>query len=597
MTRIESIRNFSIIAHIDHGKSTLADRLIELTETVEKREMQDQLLDSMEIERERGITIKSQTIAMNYNYQGKDYHINMIDTPGHVDFSYEVSRALKACEGVLLVVDATQGVQAQTIANTYMAVDEGCKIIPVINKIDLPTADIDGCRDQINSILGIDASDAIEISAKSGFGVKEIIETIIKQIPSPTGEPEKPLKALIVDSWYDNYKGVVMVIKVVDGSIKASDELYLMGSGSKLSAGEIGLFKPKPISCSILTTGMVGYIASGIKDLSSIGVGDTLTNCANPAKERIEGYKQVKPIVFAGIYPEDPDNYDKLKEALEKLKLNDASISYEPETSNSLGFGFRIGFLGMLHMDISKERIERENNISVVITSPTVAYHVFYTNGSDKYAVNPNDFDDRSRIASIKEPIIKITILVPSQFIGNIMKILEERRGEMQNLSYITENQAMITYIVPLHEIITDFYDQLKSLSKGMASFDYEAFGEKESDLVKVDILINSSKIDALSFVSIKSKAYTKGRDIIKRLQKLIPRQLFEVSIQAAIGGKIIAKERVSAMRKNVTAKCYGGDITRKRKLLEKQKAGKKRMKRFGTVLVPTETFITLFRR
>jgi len=451
----------------------------------------------------------------------------MIDTPGHVDFSYEVSRALKSMRRRNFSVDATQGVQAQTIANTYMAVEENCKIIPVINKVDLPSADVDGCKSQIDSILGIDASDAIEISAKTGLGVKNVIEAIILQIPPPTGRPEKPLKALVIDSWYDNYKGVVMVIKVVDGCIKEGEEIYLMGSGSKLTAGEIGYSNRKPISTGILTTGMVGYIASGIKELSSIGVGDTLTNCANPAKEKIEGYKQVKPIVFAGIYPEDPDNYDRLKEALEKLKLNDDSINYEPETSNSLGFGFRIGFLGMLHMDISRERIERENSIAVVVTSPTVAYHMFYTNGSDKYAVNPNDFDDRSKIASIKEPIIKITILVPSQFIGNIMKILEERRGTMENLSYITENQAALTYIVPLHEIITDFYDQLKSLSKGMASFDYEAFGEKESDLVKVDILINGSKIDALSFVSIKSKAYIAGRDIIKRLQKLIPRQLF----------------------------------------------------------------------
>jgi len=597
LSKLSCIRNFSIIAHIDHGKSTLADRLIELTGTVEKRDMKEQLLDSMELERERGITIKSQTILMRYLYNNENYYLNMIDTPGHVDFSYEVSRALRASEGVLLVVDATQGVQAQTIANAYMAIEAGCKVIPVINKIDLQSADVEGCKEQIRFMIGIDAAEAIEISAKSGKGVDRIIESIIKQIPPPVGDKTAPLKTLIVDSWYDNYKGVVMVTRIMDGSIKSEDKLFLMGTKTELTATEVGVFKPKPVSIGELSTGMVGYVASGIKDISLARVGDTLTHFNNRTEKKIVGYSEAKPIVFAGIYPENPENYDKLKEAIKKLKLNDAAISYEPETSNSLGFGFRCGFLGMLHLDISKERIEREHGIPIVVTSPTVAYHIYYTDESESYAVSPNDFDDRSRIRFIKEPIVKITILVPSCFIGNIMKLLDERRGIQKEIEYITERQAKLVYTVPLSEIITDFYDNLKSLSKGMASFDYEQHEEQRSDLVKVDILINGNKTDSLSFVSVRQKVYSSGREILEKLRALIPRQLFEVSIQAAIGGKIIAKERIAPLRKNVTSKCYGGDITRKRKLLEKQKEGKKRMKKLGKVLIPTEAFITLLRR
>jgi len=593
---ISYIRNFSIIAHIDHGKSTLADRFIELTGAVEKREMKEQILDSMELERERGITIKSQTVLMSYRHKNKTYYLNMIDTPGHVDFSYEVSRAMRASEGVLLLVDATQGVQAQTIANAYMAIEAGCKIIPVINKIDLKSADVTKCKNQITSMIGIDASSAVEISAKTGEGVVGLLERVVELVPAPIGNKQAPLRALVVDSWYDNYKGVVMLVRVMDGNIKSEDKLFLMGTMTELTATEIGVFKPKPSPVYELSAGMVGYVASGIKDISRARVGDTLTEL-NRKAEKITGYQQAKQIVFAGIYPENPENYDKLKEAIEKLKLNDASISYEPETSGSLGFGFRCGFLGMLHLDIFRERIEREYNLPIVVTSPTVAYHIYYTDGSQRYAINPNDFDNKSRISCIKEPIVKVSILVPSAFIGNIMKLLEERRGVQKQIEYITEKQTKLVYVAPLSEIITDFYDKLKSASKGMASFDYEEYEEKQSDLVKVDLLVNGRKTDSLSFVSVRSKAYRRAREMLIKLRELIPRQLFEVSLQAAIGGKIIAKERIAPLRKNVTSKCYGGDITRKRKLLEKQKEGKKRMKKLGKVLIPTEAFVTLLRR
>ena len=584
------IRNFSIIAHIDHGKSTLADRILELTGAVSKREMKDQLLDSMDLERERGITIKLNAVRLMY----KGYTLNLIDTPGHVDFSYEVSRSLAACEGALLVVDAAQGIEAQTLANLYLAMDNDLTIIPVINKIDLPNADIPKVKKELIEVLGFRDEDIILCSAKTGEGVSEIIDAVINKIPAPKVNTNLPTRALIFDSFFDSYRGVVLLVKVVDGKIKIGDKIKMMATGSIYEVTELGVHTPKIEKLDELKSGEVGFICASIKDISSIAVGDTITLVSNPASTPIKGYKKVQPMVFSGIFPIEASKFDELKEALNKLKLNDASLSIEPENSVALGFGFRIGFLGLLHMDVIISRIEREFNIGIIATSPSVIYHVTLTSGEIVDIDSPNKMPDRAKISDIAEPYIYTSIISPSEYVGPIMELCQNKRGIYKSMEYIDRTRVNLHYEIPLSEIVYDFYDKLKSISKGYASFDYELCGYKSSNLVKMDIMLNGEVVDALSVIVHKDFAYSKGRAIVGKLKELIPRQMFQIPIQASIGSKVIARENISAMRKNVLAKCYGGDVSRKRKLLEKQKEGKKRMKVVGSVEVPGEAFLAV---
>ena len=584
------IRNFSIIAHIDHGKSTLADRILELTGAVSKREMKDQLLDSMDLERERGITIKLNTVRLNY----KGYTLNLIDTPGHVDFSYEVSRSLAACEGALLVVDAAQGIEAQTLANLYLAMDNDLTIIPVINKIDLPNADIPKVKKELIEVLGFRDEDIILCSAKTGDGVTDILDAVLSRINPPQVNLDLPTRALIFDSFFDSYRGVVLLVKVVDGKIKIGDKIKMMATDSIYEVTELGVHTPKALKLDELKSGEVGFITASIKDISSIAVGDTITLVSNIASTPIKGYKKMLPMVFSGIFPIEPNKYDELKEALNKLKLNDASLSIEPENSVALGFGFRIGFLGLLHMDVIMTRIEREFNIGIIATSPSVIYHVTLTSGEVVDIDSPNKMPDRAKISDIEEPYIYTSIITPSEYVGPIMELCQNKRGIYKSMEYIDQTRVNIHYEIPLSEIVYDFYDKLKSISKGYASFDYELCGYKSSNLVKMDIMLNGEVVDALSVIVHKDFAYSKGRAIVGKLKELIPRQMFQIPIQASIGSKVIARENISAMRKNVLAKCYGGDVSRKRKLLEKQKEGKKRMKVVGSVEVPQEAFLAV---
>lgn len=591
------IRNFSIIAHIDHGKSTLADRIIEYTGAIDKREMKKQLLDSMDIERERGITIKAQTVRLYYDADDQNrYQLNLIDTPGHVDFTYEVSRSLSACEGALLVVDASQGVEAQTIANAYMAIDQNLELIPVINKIDLPNADVERVKKEIEEIIGIDASNAIAASAKDGIGTKEILESIVKNIPPPKGDPQKPLKAVVFDSWYDSYQGVVVLIRVIDGSISKGDRIKFMATSKEYEVDSLGVFTPKSVEVSSLSTGEVGYFIAGIKTLKDVKIGDTVTFAKNPTDRPFPGFKNIKPVVFCGFYPVDPKDYEDLKDALEKLMLNDSSISFEPENSMALGFGFRCGFLGLLHMEIIQERLEREFDLNLITTAPTVVYKVTKTDGSKIDVDNPAKLPPVGEIEYIEEPIINATIVVPNDFVGNVIQLLQQRRGIQKNMHYASSTRVILEYELPLSEVVIDFYDKLKSASKGYASFDYEHAGYKVSELTKLDILINGEPVDALSIIVHKDQAYYKGRELVDKMKDVIPRQMFDIAIQAALGNKIIARSTVKAFRKNVTAKCYGGDITRKKKLLEKQKEGKKRMRKIGKVDVPQEAFLAILK-
>ena len=590
----ENIRNFSIIAHIDHGKSTLADRLLELTGAVSKREMKDQILDNMDLERERGITIKLNAVKLNYKYKDEDYVINLIDTPGHVDFSYEVSRSLAACEGAILVVDAAQGIEAQTLANLYLAMEQDLTIIPVINKIDLPNADIPRVKKELMDVLGFNENDIILCSAKTGEGVQDILDAVIEKIPEPKINLDKPTRALIFDSYFDPYRGVVLLVKLVDGKIKIGDTIKMMATNSNFEVVELGVHTPKEEKHSELKSGEVGYIAASIKDISTVSVGDTITVVGREATEPIKGYKKMKPMVFSGIFPTEPNRYEELKEALIKLKLNDAALSFEPETSEALGFGFRIGFLGLLHMDVIITRIEREFNIGIIATSPSVVYEVTLTDGSIVNVDAPSKMPEKTKINFIKEPYIYTNIIAPSEYIGAIMELCQNKRGIYKSVDYIDATRIDVHYEIPLSEIVYDFYDRLKSTTKGYASFDYELCGYKESSLVKMDILLNGEIVDALSVIIHKDFAYPKGRAIVKKLRELIPRQMFQIPIQASIGSKIIARENISALKKNVLAKCYGGDVSRKRKLLEKQKEGKKRMKMVGTVEVPQEAFLAV---
>lgn len=591
-----NIRNFCIIAHIDHGKSTLADRLIEKTGAVATRDMSDQLLDSMDLERERGITIKLTPTRMYYTLDGEDYILNLIDTPGHVDFTYEVSRSLAACEGAILIVDASQGVEAQTIANTYLAIDNNLEILPVINKIDLPSADVNRCRKEIEDVLGIYAQDCPAISAKDGTNIEEVIKQIIEKIPSPKGDINSPLKALIFDSLYDNFKGAICFVRIFDGQVKIGDKIKMMKTDKVYEVTEVGIFTPKMKEMEILSSGDVGYICASIKNLSDTKVGDTITNAINPTKEPLPGYKDVQPVVFSGIFPVDGAKYEDLKDALEKLKLNDASLKFSPENSVALGFGFRCGFLGLLHMEIITERLEREFGLEIITTAPSVSYNVYKTNGEMIEVSNPSMLPPQAEIERIEEPMIKLEIYTPPNYVGAIMELCQDRRGEFIDMQYLEKTRVVLKYNMPLAEMIYDFFDNLKSRTKGYASLDYEVYGFKPSELVRLDILLNGEPCDALSMIIHKDKAYSRGRQIAEKLKKIIPRQLFEVPIQACIGGKVIARETVSAMRKDVLAKCYGGDISRKRKLLEKQKAGKKRMRQFGSVELPAETFISILK-
>ena len=592
------IRNFSIIAHIDHGKSTLADRLIEMTGVLSKREMSEQVLDNMDIEKERGITIKSQAIRMKYNAKdGHTYELNLIDTPGHVDFNYEVSRSLAACEGAVLVVDSTQGVEAQTLANVYLALDNNLEIVPVINKIDLPSARPDEVKNEIENIIGIPAGDAPCISAKTGLNVEDVLEKIVTDIPAPSGDGEAPLKALIFDSIYNDYKGALAYVRIKDGTVKIGDEIRLMSTNKHFTVTEVGYFEPgKYEPADELTAGEVGYIAASIKSLSDIRVGDTITNNENPADEPLPGYKKVNPMVYCGLYPMDGSDYENLKVALEKLQLNDAALEYEPETSSALGSGFRCGFLGLLHLEIIEERLDREFDLSLITTAPSVIYKVYKTDGEVVEIYNPSDLPPQTQINKIEEPYVDASIMVPKDFVGNVMTLCQDRRGIYVDMQYLDENRVTLKYELPLNEIIYDFFDSLKSRTKGYASLDYYLKDYKESELVKLDIYVNNEKIDALSFIVHKSNAYNKGRTLVERLKQEIPRQLFAIPIQAAIGGQIIARETISALRKDVLAKCYGGDITRKKKLLEKQKRGKKRMREFGNVEIPQEAFLNVLK-
>lgn len=590
----ENIRNFSIIAHIDHGKSTLADCILDITGAVSAREKQAQLLDNMDIERERGITIKLNAVQLSYNYKGEDYLLHLIDTPGHVDFTYEVSRSLAACEGAILVVDAAQGIEAQTLANLYQALDNNLVIIPVINKIDLPNANPDKVKQELMNTLGFDENEFILTSAKNGIGIKELVEAIIERIPAPKGKKEEPLQALIFDSYFDSYRGIVALMRVVNGSVKVGDKIKMMATGATYDVVEVGVHTPKEVKKNSLNVGEVGFIAASIKDIKDVKVGDTVTNALNPAKDPLPGYKPMKPMVFCGLYPIESSKFPELREALEKLKLNDAALEFEPETSKALGFGFRCGFLGLLHMEIIEERIEREFNIELIATSPSVIYEIELTDKSKIMIDSPVKMPDRQKISCIKEPYIRTSIFVPSTYIGPIMELCQDKRGIYVSMEYIDELRVNIHYEIPLSEIVYDFFDKLKSATKGYASFDYELIGYKESDLVKMDILLNGEIVDALSVIVHKDFAYKRGRAIVSSLQKLIPRQLFEVPIQACIGNKAIARETVKAMRKDVLAKCYGGDVSRKRKLLEKQKEGKKRMKMVGSVEIPQEAFLSV---
>ena len=587
------IRNFSIIAHIDHGKSTLADRLIELTGTVKKRDMEAQILDTMDLERERGITIKEQSARLMYKYKDGDvYELNLIDTPGHVDFNYEVSRSLSACEGAILIVDATQGVQAQTLANVYLALDNNLEIIPVINKIDLPSADPTAAAEEIEDVIGIDATDAIPCSAKTGMGVDDILERVVRDVPPPKGDPQAPLQALIIDSWFDNYVGVVMLVRVVNGTVRPKDKITLMATNATHLVEQIGVFTPKSKMRESLSAGEVGFLCGNIKELGDAKVGDTITLAERPCAEAVPGFKEVKAVVFCGLYPSDPSDYEQLKFALEKLQLNDAAFSWEPETSQALGFGFRCGFLGLLHMEIIQERLEREFQVDLIATAPSVIYRVETTDGKTTEIDNPSKLPDPARITNLYEPYVRIDIHVPSDYVGNVMKLCEEKRGIQKNMGYLAQNRVVITYELPFAEIVFDFFDRLKSATRGYASMDYEVIDYRASNLVRLDILLNGEAVDALAVIVHKDKSYAYGRALALKLKRTIPRQMFEVAIQAAIGQKVIARETISALRKNVTAKCYGGDITRKRKLLEKQKEGKKRMKRMGNVELPQEAFL-----
>lgn len=595
--RQEMIRNFSIIAHIDHGKSTLADRILEKTNTVSSREMQDQLLDSMDLERERGITIKLNAVELNYIAKdGKTYIFHLIDTPGHVDFSYEVSRSLAACEGAVLVVDAAQGIEAQTLANVYLAIDNDLEILPVINKIDLPAADPERVRNEIEDVIGIDASEAVLASAKAGIGIEEILEQIVEYVPAPTGDIESPLKALIFDSVYDSYRGVVLNVRIMDGMVKPGDKIQLMSNGKTFEVTEVGVFSPKAIQRDYLMVGDVGYITASIKTVQDTRVGDTITLANKPASEPLEGYRQMNPMVYCGLYPIDTSRYNDLREALEKLQLNDAALQFEPETSQALGFGFRCGFLGLLHMDVVQERLEREFNLELITTAPSVIYHVHLTDGTMITVDNPADFPEQVKIDRVEEPYVKAQIMVPNEYVGAVMELSQRKRGDFVTMDYLDEYRVNVVYEIPLSEIVFDFFDKLKSSTKGYASLDYEMAGYRASRLVKMDILLNSEKVDALSFIVHREFAYERGKLIVEKLKKLIPRQQFEVPIQAAIGQKIVARTDIKALRKNVLAKCYGGDVSRKRKLLEKQKEGKKRMKQIGSVEVPQEAFMAVLK-
>jgi len=591
---MQQIRNFSIIAHIDHGKSTLADRIIQQCGGLSDREMESQVLDSMDLERERGITIKAQTAALSYQaLDGQKYQLNLIDTPGHVDFSYEVSRSLSACEGAVLVVDASQGVEAQTVANCYTAIEQGIEVIPVLNKIDLSSAEPERVIEEIEEVIGIPAHDAIRASAKTGEGVGEILEAVIARIPPPTGKVDAPLKALIIDSWFDNYVGVIILVRVVDGVLKPKDKMLLMSTQISYQCEQVGVFTPHSEARKSLSAGEVGFVIAGIKELAGARVGDTLTTVSQPAAEALPGFKEIKPQVFAGLYPVEASDYEAFRDALEKLQLNDASLRYEPETSQALGFGFRCGFLGLLHMDIVQERLEREYGINLITTAPTVVYQVLMRDESVIEVENPSRLPDLSKIQEIREPFITATILMPQEYVGPVMTLCNNKRGVQKNMQYMG-HQVMMTYELPLNEVVLDFFDKLKSVSRGYASLDYEFREFRADDLCKLDVLINGERVDALSLIVHRANALSRGRDVVSRMRKLIPRQMFDVAVQAAIGSQILARENVKALRKNVLAKCYGGDITRKKKLLEKQKAGKRRMKQVGTVEIPQEAFLAI---
>ncbi len=594
---LELIRNFSIIAHIDHGKSTLADRMMELTETVAARDMEEQLLDSMDIERERGITIKATAVRMFYTHtDGRRYMFNLIDTPGHVDFTYEVSRALAACEGAVLVVDATQGVEAQTLANVYLAVDNGLEVLPVVNKIDLPSAQPERVIQEIEDVIGIPADDAPCISAKNGMNIEQVLSAIVERVPAPKGDPEAPLAALIFDCLYDNYKGALSFVRVMDGTVRAGERIRSMATGNEFDVTEVGVFTPQMRPVEELTAGEVGYIAASIKSVAETKVGDTITLAARPAAQPLPGYKQVNPMVFCGVYPADGADYDDLRDALDKLRLNDAALSFEPETSNALGYGFRCGFLGLLHMEIVQERLEREFDLDLVTTAPSVVYRVRMLDGTERIIDNPTNLPPAAEIDFMEEPVVNANVMTPPAYIGAIMELCQEKRGVFVDMKYLEETRVEMHYILPLNEIIYDFFDQLKSRSRGYASFDYALRGYVKADLVKLDFLLNGDMCDALSTIVHRDKAYARGRAVAEKLKEVIPRQQFEIPIQAAIGGKVIARETVKAVRKDVLAKCYGGDITRKKKLLEKQKEGKKRMRQVGTVQVPSEAFMSVLR-
>jgi len=594
---MKQIRNFSIIAHIDHGKSTLADRLIQRCGGLSEREMESQVLDSMDLEKERGITIKAQTATLNYKAKdGQTYLLNLIDTPGHVDFSYEVSRSLSACEGALLVVDATQGVEAQTVANCYTAIELGVEVLPVLNKMDLQSANPDEAKEEIEDVIGLDATDAIEASAKTGMGIDEILERVVERIPAPQGDPAAPLQALIIDSWFDNYVGVVMLVRVVNGTIKPKDKIRLMATGANHLVEQVGVFTPKSQTRPELSAGQVGFVVAGIKELKHARVGDTVTNAAKPAEEALPGFKEAKSQVFAGLYPVESNQYDALRDALTKLQLNDAALQFEPEVSQALGFGFRAGFLGLLHMDIVQERLEREYNMDLITTAPSVVYEVLLRNGEVIHVENPSKLPPVDKIAEIREPIDSVTIFVPDEYVGPVMTLCNQKRGVQLDLAY-HGRQVHLHYDLPLAEIVLDFFDKLKSLTRGYASMDYEFKEYRAADVVKIDILINGDKVDALSSIVHRANSVARGREIVTKMRSIIPRQMYDVAIQAAIGVNVIARENVKALRKNVLAKCYGGDITRKRKLLEKQKAGKKRMKQVGTVEIPQEAFLAILQQ
>ena len=596
MKDLSLIRNFCIIAHIDHGKSTLADRLIEITGTVTKRDMQNQILDSMELEREKGITIKLAPTRLIYEFEGKEYTLNLIDTPGHVDFTYEVSRSLAACEGAILLVDASQGVEAQTLANTYLAIDNNLETLPVINKIDLPSARVEEVKEEIEELIGFDAENCPCISAKEGRNIEDVLKAVITQIPAPIGDEKKQLKCLIFDSHYDNFKGAICLVRVFDGMVKAGDKILMMQTGKTFDVTEVGIFVPNTKQVQYLSAGDVGYIAASIKTISDVRVGDTVTSAENPIDKPLDGYKTVQPVVFCGIFPVDGAKYNELKDSLEKLKLNDASLQFSPEVSSALGYGFRCGFLGLLHLEIITERLEREFNLDIITTAPSVSYNVYKTNGDMIEVSNPSNLPPTVEIDHIDEPIVKVNIFTPPEYVGAIMELCQNKRGIYKNMQYIDKKRVQIDYTLPLGEIIYDFFDSLKSRTKGYASFDYELAGFERADLVRVDLMLNGDKCDALSLIVHKDNAYNRGRELTEKLKKIIPRQLFEVPIQACIGNKIIARETISAMRKDVLAKCYGGDVTRKRKLLEKQKEGKKRMRKIGSVEIPSEAFMSILK-